>query len=51
MGVPNLTGALIATAGTAPITAAIPEPSTCGLMLGGAPPHHGSLSGMRLAPL
>ncbi len=35
LGVPNLTGALIATAGTAPITAAIPEPSTYALMLGG----------------
>ena len=37
LGVPNLTGALIATAATAPITAvaAIPEPSTYALMLGG----------------
>jgi hypothetical protein len=35
LGVPNLTGALIATAGTVPITAAIPEPSTYALMLGG----------------
>jgi hypothetical protein len=37
LGVPNLSGALIATAGTAPITAvaAIPEPSTYALMLGG----------------
>jgi hypothetical protein len=35
MGVPNLTGALIGTAGTAPITAAIPGPSTYALMLGG----------------
>jgi PEP-CTERM motif len=35
LGVPNLTGALIATAGTVPVTAAIPEPSTYALMLGG----------------
>ena len=35
LGVPNLSGALIATAATAPITAAIPEPSTYALMLGG----------------
>jgi hypothetical protein len=37
LGVPNLTGALIATAATAPVTAvaAIPEPSTYALMLGG----------------
>ena len=35
LGVPNLSGALIATAATAPITAAIPEPSTYALMLAG----------------
>jgi hypothetical protein len=35
LGVPNLTGALIATAGTAPTLAPIPEPSTYALMLGG----------------